>query len=149
LKVPRNTVKRTFGNIGKDLPHFEEIVKIFGNIRKELSHFEEIVKIFGNIRKELPHFEEIVKIFGGFGQIFVVPQHVLGFLDILFFYLSDSQIWLNLLLANRYFWSKMRKLRKKTYFYVMFEKIFSKEKKGRMLPSSARCFWCLRIAKRL
>jgi hypothetical protein len=59
LKVPRNTVKRTFGNI-----------------RKELPHFEEIVKIFGNIRKELPHFEEIVKIFGGFGQILVVPQHV-------------------------------------------------------------------------
>jgi hypothetical protein len=89
----------------------------------------------GKFRKELPHFEkksfEIVKIFGGFGQILLVPQHVLGFLDFLFFYLSYSQIWLNPLVATCYFWRNMRKLRKNTYFYAIFLKIFSKEKKGK------------------
>jgi len=42
-------------------------------------------ELFGQFPKQLQHFEEksfeIVKIFGGFGQILVVPQHVLGFLD--------------------------------------------------------------------
>jgi hypothetical protein len=44
-------------------------------------------ELFGQFPKQLPHFEEIffeiVEIFGGFGQILVVPQHVLGFLDFL------------------------------------------------------------------
>jgi hypothetical protein len=90
-------------------------------------------RTFWKSPKELAHFDEksfeIVKIFGGFGQILVVPQHVLGFLDFLFFYLSYSQIWLNPVVAGRYFWSNMRKLRKKTYFYAMFFKKNSKEKR--------------------
>ncbi len=111
-------------------------------------HWKRLATFWGNCQDFWEHSKRVVTFWGiwadfcGSSTCSRIPRYS-------FFYLSDSQIWLNLLLANRYFWSKMRKLRKKTYFFAMFEKIFSKEKKGRMLPSSARCFWWLRIAKRL
>jgi hypothetical protein len=42
-----------------------------------------------------------------------VDQHLIGFLDCSFFYLSCRHIWLNILVADCHFWCNMRKLKNK------------------------------------
>jgi hypothetical protein len=42
----------------------------------------------------------------------VIHQPVIGFPDFILFYLSCSQIWLNLLVADHHYWSNIRKLSK-------------------------------------
>jgi hypothetical protein len=115
----------------KQLPHFEgksyEIAKIFEGFWADfwLSSFE--IRIFPKnnchiLRKIIMKLARFSKDFGLIYRFCLlksphlaleVDQHLIGFLDFSFFYLSCRHIWLNIIVADCHFWCNMRNLKNK------------------------------------